>query len=66
MKIRTAYGEKLIVRRIGKQGEYLYEPANKSAPNGGWWLLNAQRGYVPVPSNSPALVLAKKEAGLLL
>lgn len=55
MKIKTAFGEKNIDRRIGSCGEYYHEMPSPSAPNGAWWTLNPQHGFVPVASNSRAL-----------
>ena len=55
MKIKTAFGEKTIDYRVGTCGEYYHEIPGPSAPNGGWWTLNPQTGFVPVPSNSRAL-----------
>jgi hypothetical protein len=51
--IQTAYGKRHVVRRIGSYVETIPTPA---APNGEWWVLNPQKGYVPVASNSRALL----------
>ncbi len=64
MTIQTSYGKKSIIRRIGVAGEYYQEVPGPNAQHGGWWVLNPQRGFVPIPSNGRALMLAKKEAGL--
>jgi hypothetical protein len=56
--IRTPYGKKTITRRVGVAGEYYFEEPSPSAPHGAWWTLNPQTGFVPVPSNSPALLAA--------
>jgi len=61
MKIQTPFGIKTIIRRVGAQSEYLYEMPGPSAPNGGWWMHNDQRGYVSIPSNSRALLAALAE-----
>lgn len=58
MTIQTAFGRKKITRRAGVAGEYYFEAPSPSAPNGGWWALNPQKGFVPVASNSRALLAA--------
>lgn len=55
MTIQTAFGRKRITRRVGVVGEYYFEAPSPSAPNGAWWTLNPQKGFVPIPSNSRAL-----------
>lgn len=60
MTIETAFGRKQVLKRVGASGEYYYTAATKAAPNGEWWILNPQKGYVPVPSNSRALQYALK------
>ncbi len=61
MKIQTAFGPKIIDRRIGAGKEYYHEIPGPSAPNGAWWTLNPQTGFVPVASNSRALLFAISE-----
>ena len=61
-QIQTALGTRNILRRVGIQGEYYQEASSPSSPHGGWWLLNPQKGFVPVPSNSPALLAALEES----
>lgn len=58
IEIKTAFGTKTIIRRVGPRKEYFFEMPNLSASHGGWWTLNPQRGYVPVPSNCRALQAA--------
>lgn len=58
LKIHTAFGVKTIVRRVGTQGWYYQEAPNPSAPHGAWWLAHPSKGFVPVPSNSRALMAA--------
>lgn len=53
--IQTPAGKKHIGRRVGVAKEYYFELPSPSAPNGGWWTLNPQHGFVSVPSNSRAL-----------
>jgi hypothetical protein len=62
MIIKTPFGPKRIVRRVGACAEYYFEAPGPSAPNGGWWTLNPQHGFVPVASNSRALLAALSEA----
>lgn len=59
-KIETAFGRKTAVRRIGTAGEYCYTLPAPNAPNGEWWTLNPQRGWVPVASNSRGLLDAQE------
>jgi hypothetical protein len=58
VKINTAFGKRSVIRRAGTMGEYYQTMSTPSAPNGAWWTLNPQRGFVPVPSNAPALLEA--------
>ena len=39
--------------------EYYQEAPSASAPNGAWWVLNPQWGFVPIASNSRGLVAAR-------
>jgi hypothetical protein len=57
--IQTAFGKRRVVRVIG---EYVQTIPTPSAPNGEWWTLNPQRGYVPVPPNARGLLAACKSA----
>ena len=61
-RIATAFGKRTAVRRFGKIGEYAETLPTPGAPNGEFWTLNQQRGWVPVASNSRALRLALSEA----
>ena len=61
MKIQTAFGEKTVSKRVG---EYYYSLPAPNAPNGAWWTLNPQHGFVPVPSTSRALQEALRVAGM--
>lgn len=63
IKIDTAVGKKTIIGRVGAQGEYYFEAPNRSAPNGAWWILNEQKGFVPIPSNGRALLHAIEHHG---
>lgn len=54
--IQTMLGKRRVVRRIGRGAEY-YETSD-----GNWWVLNQQRGFVPVPGTSRGLALALAEA----
>jgi hypothetical protein len=57
--ISTAFGVKTVDRVIGCMVQrYVKTLPTPSAPNGEYWTLNPQRGYVPVASNSRALVAA--------
>lgn len=56
--IETAFGTKRVVRRVGVCGEYVETTPTRSAPNGEWWTLNPQRGFVPVDSNARGLLAA--------
>jgi hypothetical protein len=58
--INTPYGKRELVRRAGVAGEYYYTEPTSAAPHGEWWVLNEQRGYVPVASNAPGLLGAIK------
>jgi hypothetical protein len=58
LKIDTASGRKTVVQRAGVAGDYYYTLPAPNAPNGEWWTLNPQRGYVSVPSNSRGLMAA--------
>lgn len=60
MKIKTRYGEKHIIKQVGI---YYCEIPASNAPHGGWWKLNQERDFVPIPSNSPALLAALKSEG---
>lgn len=60
--IKTAFGDKHVSKRVGICGEYYLTLPTPSAPNGEWWTCNPQRGFVPVPSNSRALVAAIAES----
>ena len=60
--IKTAFGNKSVSKRAGVCGEYYLTLPTPSAPNGEWWTCNPQRGFVPVPSNSRALVAAIAES----
>jgi hypothetical protein len=51
----TAYGRRALNRRAGQMGEF-YEDTR-----GGWWVLNPQRGFVPIASNSRSLLAALAE-----
>lgn len=51
--ITTAFGARTINRVVDG---YVNTLPTVSAPNGEWWVLNPQRGYVPVPSNARGLV----------
>lgn len=58
--ISTAFGKRTVFRIVGgclKTG-YVYTQPTPAAPNGEWWTLNPQRGYVPVPSNARGLACA--------
>jgi hypothetical protein len=57
-EINTPFGKRTLMRRVGLHGTYWYTLPTPSAPNGEWWVLNEQRGFVPVASNSRGLVLA--------
>lgn len=57
-QINTPFGKKTVVRRVGSQKEYYLTLPTAAAPNGEWWVLNPQSGFVPVPSNGRALVEA--------
>ncbi len=58
MIIKTTFGDRHVVRRVGVCGEYYYTTPTPSAPHGEWWVCNPQHGYVPVPSNGKALAEA--------
>jgi hypothetical protein len=60
-KIPTAFGDRYVVRRFGVTLEYYETIPTKSAPHGEFWVLNPQRGFVPVSSTSRGLVRAKNE-----
>ena len=55
MTIQTTSGKKRVTRRTN-EGAYYQTVPTLSAPNGEWWTLNPQRGFVPVPSNGRALL----------
>lgn len=61
--IQTAYGRRSIGTRVG---DYVWTLPHPGDPNGAWWTLNQQRGWVYVPSNSRALRLALSERGLIM
>lgn len=56
--IRTPYGSRCIDRRAGTSAEYALTLPTASEPHGAWWTLNPQRGWVPVPRTSRALIAA--------
>lgn len=56
--INTNFGRKTVVRRVGSAGEYYYTIPTPSAPNGEWWVLNPQLGFVDVAGNSRGLLAA--------
>lgn len=58
--IDTALGRRCVARIVGGclQTGYVYTTPTAAAPHGEWWTLNPQHGYVPVPSNSRALMAA--------
>jgi hypothetical protein len=58
MHIETAFGRKRVIRRFGYCAEYAETIATGAAPNGEYWLLNEQHGWVPVASNGRALQAA--------
>lgn len=64
MKIRTVFGVKTVVRRIGEAGQYVWTAPLPNAPNGEWWTFNPQKGWVPIPSNGRALMAARAAAGV--
>lgn len=59
--INTAFGKRHVVRRIGTHGVYWQTLPTESAPDGEWWVLNEQHGFVPVASNSRGLLAALDE-----
>lgn len=61
--INTPYGKKWVVRRVGTSGEYYYTTPTPNAPNGAWWTLNPQRGFVPVSTMTKGLQDALACAG---
>lgn len=58
VEIHTPFGPRVLVRRVGAAAEYYETLPTPSEPHGAWWTLNQQRGFVPVPSNSRALLAA--------
>lgn len=59
--IKTPFGKKAVVRRIGAAAEYYQTTTTPNAPHGAWWVLNPQTGFVPVASNSRGLLAALTE-----
>lgn len=57
-RINTPQGSKRVLRRVGVAGEYYLTSPTETSPNGEWWTLNPQTGYVSVPWNSRALCSA--------
>jgi hypothetical protein len=51
MKKRVRVRGEKVIQRVGQSGEY-WQTAT------GWWALNPQLGFVPVPDTSRALVAA--------
>jgi hypothetical protein len=56
--ISTPFGKRTVIRRTGVAYEYWYTAPTPSAPHGEWWVLNEQRGFVPIASNSRGLIAA--------
>jgi hypothetical protein len=62
-RIKSAFGPKTVVRRIGRAAEYYLTKPTSSAPNGEWWVLNPQHGFVSVSIvSSPGLLAAIAES----
>lgn len=60
--INTAYGKR-NVRHVISYGlaVYIKTASTLNEPNGSWWTMNPQRGYVDVPSNGRSLTAAIAE-----
>ena len=61
--IDTPFGKRRVARIVGGclVTGYVYTVPTANAPNGEWWTLNPQHGYVPVASNSRGLIRALGE-----
>jgi hypothetical protein len=60
--IKTPFGSKCVVRRVGAAFQYYQTTPTTAAPNGEWWVKDLNGVFMPVASNSRALVDALQTA----
>ena len=58
--IKTALGKRYVVRALWFRN-YVFTSPRPHAPNGEWWTLNPQQGWVAVHPNSRALLASIAE-----